>query len=368
MENLKYCLIIGLLAVFLTGVCDAQKINKAAQEAYDLRMDGKADRARLVLENYLKLDSADAMANYEYARTLFHITPQRRDSLNRIIYSKQDSVSLNLAHRAIDRAIQSFPDNYRFYWSKVWIPKAQKMNNSRDSLTDANVLVVMENIGYLEKALALSPENEMLLNSLKGYQFMLESKQYRTEPVRVVTFDTNSQDFIQKIYNEYRKYSQTFGGQMPLEEKVMICEIVWQDHLYEPRMAVFLSKLYLENKEPEKALEILIATMENRPEFYREYLIMAEEFYRYSWQTYRELKSEYMQMAKNLISTYLNTEPCVPHKIFALKQQAIIFELNEEVGQAELIREEAQKLDPYIYSRNSEWEDLYTPLSDVVIQ
>lgn len=369
MKNLLAYSLILFLTAFQIVQGFTQTLSKTASDAYILRMSGNADSALILLKNHLKIHSLDAIANYEYARTLYHITPPHRDSLNRIVFSKQDSVNLNLAHKSIDKAIQIYPDNYRFYWAKIWIPRAQERNLSGGSYTDANVHIIEEKIGYLEKALALSPENEDLLNALKGYQYMLETKQIQAGPIRIWRSDSqsNEKDCIEYIYHEYRKFQATFGEPMPTDEKIILCEKVRKDHLNDSRATVMLAKLYLENEEPERAVEILKETLNNDPEFYKDYLLMAEEFYRCSWHIFMELNAEYIQMAKDLISSYLATEPCIPHKIFALEKLAGIYELNEETEQAELLKEEAQKLDPYIYNR-SVWEDLYTPLSEVVSQ
>ncbi len=74
-----------------------------------------------------------------------------------------------------------------------------------------------------------------------------------------------------------------------------------------------------------------------------------------------------MQLAKEVVTSYLDTNPIVPRKMYALEQLALIYELNGEKEQAELIREEAQKLDPYIKPGELRWEDLYIPPEEVVV-
>ena len=369
MKYLIYLSYIVFLAIISTGPGYPQEINETTLDAYNLRMNGKADSARIIIENYLEEDSTDAMVNYEYARTLFHITPLLRDSLNQTVYSKQDSINLSLAHKYVDRAIQSFPGNYRFYWAKIWIPKIREFKISWDSLTEEAVLIYRENIGYLEKALELSPGNERLINSLSGYYFRLQNQGTVVDSLRLAELNTLNRRYFfgDDIYSEFRKFRITFGEEMQTENKIILCEQKLKKDSSNSNLTYILSRLYLENEEHGKALNIWKEAMKYNPELYREYLRTATGLYRFSWFTYRELRPEYMQLAKDVISAYIDEEPIVPYKIYALKQLALVYELNEENEQAEIIRKEAQKLDPYIYAREGEWEDLYISPEEVTV-
>lgn len=369
MKNLTHLLYVVILdtALIISGF--TQEINRTTLYAYQLRMNGKADSARILLENYLESDSTDAMANYEYARTLFHITPQKRDSSYRIIYSKQDSIHLNLAHQSLDRAIQIFPMNYQFYWAKIWIPKIRENKMLRDSLTDADVQIFRENIAYLEKALELSPGNDDLENTLKSYYFRLGDRRTVNDSLRLSELDSITRIYFSRddIYSEYSRFRVTFGEEMPTENKIILCEQKLTKDSSNLRLTYHLSRLYLENEEPEKALSLWKEAIKIHPKLYKEYLRTAKDLYHFSWFTYRELRPEYMQMAKDEITSYINEEPLLPHKIYALKQLALVYELNEEKEQAEKILQEAQKLDSDIFERSNESEELYISPEEVAV-
>jgi hypothetical protein len=72
----------GVLAL-VAGRSDAQvtksQTKTKAVEAYELRMAGKADQAEQLLTDWLKVDSTDALANFELARTAHHIFLGSRD-------------------------------------------------------------------------------------------------------------------------------------------------------------------------------------------------------------------------------------------------------------------------------------------------
>ena len=53
--------------------CTGQKVGDKVLEAYELRMDGKADSAKVVLENILTEDSTNSLAWFELSRTQQHI-------------------------------------------------------------------------------------------------------------------------------------------------------------------------------------------------------------------------------------------------------------------------------------------------------
>ena len=74
-----------------------------------------------------------------------------------------------------------------------------------------------------------------------------------------------------------------------------------------------------------------------------------------------------MRKAKNFIKGYIKSDPITPYKIDALKELALIYELNSENDEAIKLREKAKSIDPYIYARRSEWNELYTPPDKVAV-
>ena len=58
---------------FLFCSCTEQKLDNAVQQAYDLRMNGQADSAQVLLEQVITEDSTNAAVWFELARTKQHI-------------------------------------------------------------------------------------------------------------------------------------------------------------------------------------------------------------------------------------------------------------------------------------------------------
>jgi hypothetical protein len=58
---------------FVFCSCTGQKLDKTVQQAYELRMNGQADSAKVLLEQVIAEDSTNAAALYELARTEHHI-------------------------------------------------------------------------------------------------------------------------------------------------------------------------------------------------------------------------------------------------------------------------------------------------------
>ena len=57
----------------ISGACTMQEFDKNVQQAYQLRMNGQADSAKIILEQVLSKDSTNAAAWYELARTKQHM-------------------------------------------------------------------------------------------------------------------------------------------------------------------------------------------------------------------------------------------------------------------------------------------------------
>jgi len=105
-QVLTLILFFNCLAVF--SACTEK--NKAVMEAYQLRIDGKVDDAKNLLENILNEDSTNAMAHYELARTLNYMNLRGSEK----------------ADHHLAKALEYDPDNvtYAYYNAKSCFLKA----------------------------------------------------------------------------------------------------------------------------------------------------------------------------------------------------------------------------------------------------
>ena len=88
-----------------------------AQKAFELRMSGKADEARTLLQEIISKNPQDAAAHYELARTLFHMGLGKGQEIFQYITQAENS---------INKAVENDPDNviYRFFAARIGFMQA----------------------------------------------------------------------------------------------------------------------------------------------------------------------------------------------------------------------------------------------------
>lgn len=91
-----------LLATIACASLQASQTDETAQKAYELRMDGKADEAKALLEKALSDDPGNAAAHYELARTHLYLATGNPPQLEEQLRSAQS---------AIEKAVELEPDS-----------------------------------------------------------------------------------------------------------------------------------------------------------------------------------------------------------------------------------------------------------------
>ncbi|MBU0985535.1 MAG: hypothetical protein KKA42_16800 [candidate division Zixibacteria bacterium] len=109
-------ILAGIALLVLTGGSISfgsdTPVNAAVQKAYDLRLDGQVDAARLLLEEYTLINDTNASAWYELARTFYYMAPGQPRMMKYKVKS---------AATAISKAVALEPDNplYRYFAAQV---------------------------------------------------------------------------------------------------------------------------------------------------------------------------------------------------------------------------------------------------------
>ena len=100
------CVIAGLVQYACadhTGEVEVDNVS-VAMRAFELRMAGRVDESKQLLEKAVRKNPKNAEAQFELARIYF--------------YMSCETLDLDLAQKTIERAIELEPDNARFhYWS-----------------------------------------------------------------------------------------------------------------------------------------------------------------------------------------------------------------------------------------------------------
>ena len=107
-----------LCSIFVGAICATlvtlgswsfaeSQLDKTVTEAYELRMNGKADEAEAKLEQLLAENPNNAPAHYELARTKFHLG---------LSSSRELVSSIEEAQNSIEQAIKNDPENVIYYF------------------------------------------------------------------------------------------------------------------------------------------------------------------------------------------------------------------------------------------------------------
>lgn len=111
--------VFAIAALFLGLLCcgKGSAPTDTAQKAFELRMSGKTDDAKALLEKAISENPQDAAAHYELARTMLHMGLGK--GLEIFDYIKQ-------ANESIEKAVEIEPENviYRFFAARVGFMQA----------------------------------------------------------------------------------------------------------------------------------------------------------------------------------------------------------------------------------------------------
>jgi tetratricopeptide (TPR) repeat protein len=318
-----------------------------AEAAFELRMSGKTDEAKALLENIISKNPQDAAAHYELARTLFHIGLGK----GREIFDYIDK-----AKNSIDKAVENDPGNviYRYFAGRIGFIQAY-ISLQRDESSAA------ENVGKLselyESVLEIKPdyhEARLFLVEIHGslpenmgadssraemYANQLED----TDPVlgakaRAILLGQNTDlvAYWKKIVDDNP------GNSDALEE---------------------LGRTCLRQGKAEEGIEHLEKVLIDDPG--RNILLLdIARFHLMSGMGNTEMMNKNLPSIEEALDRYLATDPIQPLKAYAIGLKSRI-KYGSDKEEADRLSEEANKLDPY-YSKamGIPTPDLFVPLGE----
>ena len=142
-----------------------------AVRAFELRMAGRVDEAKKLLEKAVAANPKNAPAQFELARDYFYTIMDQPDQVSDNLKQKQMAMKNNLrqARKAIQKAIKANPDNPRYHY---WAGKIATYN----AINDAHSIWTMpavpthsnDAIRSYEKAVDLKPDFHQARLELMG--------------------------------------------------------------------------------------------------------------------------------------------------------------------------------------------------------
>jgi len=327
--KMLHCIIYAvpaLLIEFSTGYSS----DFIALQAYTLRMNGKADSAKVLLERSIESDSTNAIVWYEYARTKHHIGLGNPLEL---------ITGLDELQYSITKAVAIQPKNVIFSFYKGYISFLQAYASMMRDQTHAaeNVSKV---VSAFESVLKLDPNHKQSLLYL--VEALALPDNMGGDPVKA------------KIYAEQLAQKDMLYGAKAQElllpenaDRVKYWNDVLSKNPGHAEILELLGKAYLYQDNLEQGERFIGEALNINPQNNSLILDFARFFIMRSWQDTTQAKI-FLPKADILISRYLNTNPINPMAAFALNMLAGIKQQMGLIDDAKVLQIKANALDPNV--------------------
>ncbi|MCK4654678.1 MAG: hypothetical protein KAU01_09545 [Candidatus Cloacimonetes bacterium] len=314
---------------FVLWSCTGQKLDKTVQQAYELRMIGQADSAKVLLEQVIVKDSTNAAAWFELARTKQHIgLGNPRELISGMVDVQQ------FAQNAVDNE----PNNviYQYYMANVDFFNLYIAMRKEDF--SAEFEKVAESYGSV---LALKPDYH-------------EAKLFLVELFAMLPSDMGGDSAkAEKYVRELEEADVVFGAKareivMPEDaDYIEFWKKIEETNTNNANVQEALGKTYLYNEnieEATKSFEKAISLSSKKNILYvdlgRYYLMQAMQN--------RTLLDSIAPLIEKEFETYLKSqpEPIIPLKAYITGQLAMIKLRTGDKEGGNKLKEEAKALDP----------------------
>jgi len=317
--------IILILLISFSQNSYANKNDEAVLKAYELRVNGKVDEAKALLEKILQEDSDNALANYEFARTLNYMN---------LMGSEE-------ATNALLKAKTKEPENaiYAYAYAKncflqAYIALETGGGDMKEALDKTckefdNVLKISsdypEALMYLVEIYGMLPA-EMGGDKAKAEEYtqqLEKADKFYGAKARLVMMSEGT-DMVEY----WKKYIAANGESCAALKELGVASLFTDD--------TDAAKIYFEKAmaiDPAQNIRLLDLSR------YHQMKVMQN----------RELAEKALPKASEYIDQYLTSmpEPIAPLKAYAIGTKARIAMFSGDNEQAEKLTAEAKALDPY---------------------
>lgn len=323
------CVVVMLGLCVLAGAANGETNSKnAAADAYKLRMQGKVNDAKAILEQAIRENPHNAAAHYELARTSFymvlHPNPQ----------SKEDRITE--AQQSIEKAIESDPNNVIYPFFEGHIALLQYYM----SPTKENAARLC---GAFESALKLKPDYRQAM------LYLVEI--YGTLPEDKGGDKSKAEQYAKKLEG----IDEVFGAKarwilLPGDtNRVDYWRKVLKNHQGNTDVLEEMGKAYLGADDVNNAVLCFEKAIKIAPE--KSFLFMDLSIY-YTWAAMgagdnSELRQKAITAGDAAVTRYLDSNPVLPMRAYALGVQYKYKSHSGHKEQADEILKKAKELDPY---------------------
>jgi Tfp pilus assembly protein PilF len=305
--------------------------NKEVQKAFELRLAGKVDEAKSVLEKVLAKDSTVAMAHYEMAR------------IKHYMLVGGSGIKINDILASINKAVLFEPKNvtYSYYKAIVCFLNAfmsmQQGNDVAKSYID-------ETCRQFENVLNLKPD-------------YYEARLYLVEIYGILPPNLGGDSLkavvqAEKLANENSYFGAKAKASLANEGTDLIK--YWKDILASdsknPELITEVGKVYLANDDPVNAEKYFDEAIKLNPSNNIRILDLAR-YHMMKVMQNRDMATKELPVAKTFLNKYLKSipEPIIPLKAYTIGAQAIIEMILGNQAESEKFLAEAKSADKYFW-------------------
>jgi tetratricopeptide (TPR) repeat protein len=335
----SFFLLLPMMLVILlqlSGSCSytGNRSDDNVIKAYQLRMNGKVDQAKSLLESILAKDSTNAMAHYELAR------------LNHYMFVGGGNVKIEDIGSSINKAVKYDPRNIIYAYYKG----IASFLNAFSAMQHGNEKVrplIMETCIEFENVLKLKPDY---------YEAML----YLVEIYGLLPEDMGGDSLKAIEYAEkLAKMNSYFGAKAKAALLPENSDLVnyWETFLSadkeNPELLMEAGKACLFKDDPQSAEKYFDEARKTDPS--KNILILdLARYHIMKVMQNKDLSKTELPVAKGLLEKYLKTdpEPMIPLKAYSMGLLVRVDMFLGNQAEAERLMEETKKLDPY-FSRAS---------------
>lgn len=324
-------LVIGILALssFAGNAPD-----KEVQKAFELRMNGKVDEAKALLENILLKDSVNALAYYEKAR------------LQNYLLTGGGEMKMDKILAPINKAVSLDPKNVTFAYYKAiasFLNAFMAMQMGTGEVKNK----IAETCLQFEKVLSLKPD-------------YYEASLYLVEIYGMLPKDMGGDSLKALAYAKKLESANAYFGakaRAALAPETTDQVKFWEEQLAKdarnPEIMMEIGRACLYKDDPQEAEKYFDQAIKINPEKNVLILDLARYHVMNAMQN-RDLTNAELPKSKTFLEKYLKSspEPVVPLRAYTLGLLTRIEMILGNKAESEKLMEEAKKLDPY-FSRAS---------------
>jgi len=340
---------VVVIASFGLLSCKGPEIDKRVIDAYELRMNGKADEAKAMLEQVISDEPENALAHYELARTKLHI------GLSAL---KELETALEDIQQSIDKAVEKDPDNviYCFFAGFIASQSAYAAIKREQPNTKEKYAKVCS---VYESVLKLKPDyHEAILCLVQIYGIL---------PEDMGGDRSKAEEYAKKLEDMDEIFGAKARAILLSEEAdhVGYWQKVLEKHEGNAEVLRELGRAYLFKDQVEDGVRCFEEAVRIDPGQNMLFLDLAR-YHGYAGLYDKKLRNKAWPLAEKAFKRYLDSEPIPPLKAFALNALSRIKRGMDDQEGADELREKAEAIDPY-YSRATgvPTPDLWVSLGEI---